>query len=143
MKQNPKRRKSSTSKPNENFHSSISHLPRSEPVPAVNTSNGNGAADLETKLTQNALDRIANITKESPYDAEAKAAKQRELIPYETRIKEFRDMLAEKQVSAFNTWEQELNKISSDPRYLLLTAKERKQEFDRYTHGKCRHVFKL
>lgn len=39
------------------------------------------------------------------------------------------------QVSAFATWEQELNKISHDQRYLLLTAKERKQEFDRYTHG--------
>ncbi len=40
----------------------------------------------------------ANNTKESPYDAEAKAAKQRELIPYDTRIKQFREMLAEKQV---------------------------------------------
>ena len=39
------------------------------------------------------------------------------------------------QVSAFATWEQELNKISDDPRYSLLTVKERKQEFDRYTHG--------
>ncbi len=39
------------------------------------------------------------------------------------------------QVSAFATWEQELNKICCDQRYLLLTAKERKQEFDRYTHG--------
>lgn len=79
--------------------------------------------------------------KDSPLDAEAKAAKQRELIPYETRIQQFREMLAEKQVSAFNTWEQELNKISSDSRFLLLTAKERKQEFDRYTHGKNSRVF--
>lgn len=39
------------------------------------------------------------------------------------------------QVSAFATWEQEKNKISHDPRFALLTAKERKQEFDRYTHG--------
>lgn len=90
-------------------------------------------------------------------DAETKAAKQRELIPYDARIQQFREMLAEKQVcsieycslfkmvpsfqvSAFATWEQEISKISSDQRYLLLTAKERKQEFDRYTHGLYRRM---
>ena len=31
------------------------------------------------------------------------------------------------QVSAFSTWEKELHKIVFDPRYLLLTSKERKQ----------------
>ena len=31
-----------------------------------------------------------------------------------------------------------MNKISSDPRYSLLTVKERKQEFDRYTHGETK-----
>ena len=46
--------------------------------------------DNETKLIQN--------TKECAFEAEAKAAKQRELIPYETRIKQFCEMLAEKQV---------------------------------------------
>ena len=92
-----------------------------------------------------------HVNKESAHDAEAKAAKQRELIPYETRVQQFRDMLVEKevgisptaakhvflfiQVSAFTTWEQEMNKIVSDSRYSLLNAKERKQEFDRYTHG--------
>jgi hypothetical protein len=45
------------------------------------------------------------------------------------------DVCGSIQVSAFTTWEQELNKINSDSRYLLLTAKERKQEFDRYTFG--------
>jgi len=48
-------------------------------------------------LSQTTNERTNN-TKESPYDAEAKAAKQRELIPYDTRIKQFREMLAEKQV---------------------------------------------
>lgn len=36
------------------------------------------------------------------------------------------------QVSAFSTWEKELHKIVFDPRYLLLTSKERKQVFDQY-----------
>jgi transcription elongation regulator 1 len=35
-------------------------------------------------------------------------------------------------VSAFSTWEKELHKIVFDPRYLLLTSKERKQVFERY-----------
>jgi len=90
----------------------------------------------EKILLQNLADpnRNERITTQ---DAESKAAKQRELVPYETRLKQFREMLAEKQVSAFATWEQELNKISSDPRYSLLTVKERKQEFDRFTHERA------
>jgi len=35
-------------------------------------------------------------------------------------------------VSAFSTWEKELHKIVFDPRYLLLTSKERKQVFEQY-----------
>ena len=37
-----------------------------------------------------------------------------------------------RQVSAFSTWEKELHKIVFDPRYLLLTSRERKQVFDKY-----------
>ena len=36
------------------------------------------------------------------------------------------------QVSAFSTWEKELHKIVFDPRYLLLTSRERKQVFEQY-----------
>ncbi|CAF3665637.1 unnamed protein product [Adineta steineri] len=116
---------------------------KSDSIPIINSLNNNENIDNEIKLIQNMNERSINSnnnninTKESPYDAESKAAKQRELIPYETRIKQFREMLAEKQVSAFATWEQELNKINCDSRYLLLTAKERKQEFDRYTHERA------
>jgi len=35
-------------------------------------------------------------------------------------------------VSAFSTWEKELHKIVFDPRYLLLTSRERKQVFEKY-----------
>ncbi|CAF2676953.1 unnamed protein product [Rotaria sp. Silwood2] len=109
---------------------------KSDLILTTNTLNGNENHDNDTKILQNTTERLNN-TQESTYEAEAKAAKQRELIPYETRIKQFREMLAEKQVSAFATWEQEKNKIVYDPRYSLLTAKERKQEFDRYTHERA------
>ncbi|XP_017786660.1 PREDICTED: transcription elongation regulator 1 isoform X2 [Nicrophorus vespilloides] len=65
-------------------------------------------------------------------EAEVRASKERALIPLETRIKSFKEMLAEKDVSAFRTWEKELHKIVFDHRYLLLTSKERKQVFEKY-----------
>ena len=41
------------------------------------------------------------------------------------------------QVSAFSTWEKELHKIVFDPRYLLLTSKERKQVFEKYVKDRA------
>ena len=35
-------------------------------------------------------------------------------------------------MSAFSTWEKELPKIVFDPRFLLLTQKERKQCFEKF-----------
>ncbi|CAF0964011.1 unnamed protein product [Adineta ricciae] len=110
---------------------------KSDTIPTLNTSSSNETINNEVKLVQTLSDRSVNVAKESVQDAEAKATKLRESLSSEARIKQFREMLAEKQVSAFATWEQELNKISSDPRYLLLTAKERKQEYDRYTHERA------
>lgn len=40
-------------------------------------------------------------------------------------------------VSAFSTWEKELHKIVFDPRYLLLTSKERKQVFEKYVKDRA------
>ncbi|XP_036361332.1 transcription elongation regulator 1 isoform X5 [Octopus sinensis] len=70
--------------------------------------------------------------KEAAIEAEVQAARQRAIVPLEIRMKQFRDMLAEKEVSAFSTWEKELHKIVFDTRYLLLTSKERKQVFEQY-----------
>ncbi|XP_051959947.1 transcription elongation regulator 1-like [Xyrauchen texanus] len=69
--------------------------------------------------------------------AEVKAARDRALVPLEARTNQFRDMLLERGVSAFSTWDKELHKIVFDPRYLLLNPKERKQVFDQYvkTHA--------
>merc|ERR1712024_161215 len=91
-----------------------------------NTSNG--GANNNAKSVKN---------KEAAMEAEVKAARERQLVPLEQRMKQFRDLLKEKEISAFSTWEKELHKIVFDPRYLLLTSKERKQVFDRYVRERA------
>lgn len=76
--------------------------------------------------------KTIDIGKEAAIEAEVRAAKERAIVPLDIRIKSFKEMLAEKDVSAFSTWEKELHKIVFDPRYLLLTSKERKQVFEKY-----------
>merc|ERR1711971_769679 len=64
-------------------------------------------------------------------------ARERAMVPLETRMLQFRGLLEEKQVSAFSSWEKELSKIVFDPRYLLLTSKERKTVFDKYVRERA------
>ncbi|KAJ8254697.1 hypothetical protein GJAV_G00196170 [Gymnothorax javanicus] len=73
-----------------------------------------------------------DLEKDAAMEAEMKAARDRAVVPLEARMKQFRDMLLERAVSAFSTWEKELHKIVFDPRYLLLNPKERKQVFEQY-----------
>merc|ERR1719445_2982426 len=75
--------------------------------------------------------------KESAIEAEVKAARERAVVPLEIRMSQFRQLLEDKQISAFSTWEKELHKIVFDPRYLLLTSKERKQVFDKFTRERA------
>lgn len=78
------------------------------------------AENLDEKI------QVVNLTSEKKIDlvkdgvaeAEAKAAKERQIVPLEIRVKQFKDMLKEKEVSAFSTWEKELHKIVFDPRYV-------------------------
>jgi len=70
--------------------------------------------------------------KEAAIEAEVKAARERANVPLEKRMTQFKALLEEKKISAFSTWEKELHKIVFDPRYLLLTSKERKQVFEKY-----------
>ncbi|TKS90296.1 Transcription elongation regulator 1-like protein [Collichthys lucidus] len=49
------------------------------------------------------------------------------LLPLNIRVAHFREMMLERGVSAFSTWEKELHKMVFDPRYLLLTSEQRKQ----------------
>lgn len=67
------------------------------------------------------------LKEKTAIEAEAKAARERATIPMEIRLKQFREMLVESNVSAFSTWEKELHKIVFDQRYLLLTSNERKK----------------
>lgn len=76
---------------------------------------------------QAAARRQIEVGKEAAIEAEVRAARERATIPLDLRMRQFRDMLTEKEVSAFSTWEKELHKIVFDARYLLLTSKERKQ----------------
>ncbi|NWU88951.1 TCRGL protein, partial [Upupa epops] len=62
--------------------------------------------------------------------------------PLEERITHFRDMLLERGVSAFSTWEKELHKIVFDPRYLLLNPDERKQIFEQFVKTRVREEYK-
>ncbi|XP_076363831.1 transcription elongation regulator 1-like isoform X2 [Tachypleus tridentatus] len=89
----------------------------------------------ETTVTQSQENKVAedqNNKKTGRIDIGKEAAKERAAVPLEIRMKQFRDMLAEKEVSAFSTWEKELHKIVFDPHYLLLTSRERKQVFEKY-----------
>ncbi|XP_049598678.1 transcription elongation regulator 1 isoform X4 [Syngnathus scovelli] len=74
----------------------------------------------------------ADTEKEAVMEAELRAARERAVVPLESRMTQFKDMLLERGVSAFSTWDKELHKIVFDPRYLLLNPKERKQVFDQY-----------
>ncbi|NWU19471.1 TCRGL protein, partial [Dyaphorophyia castanea] len=62
--------------------------------------------------------------------------------PLEERITHFRDMLLERGVSAFSTWEKELHKMVFDPRYLLLNPEERRQIFEQFVKTRIREEYK-
>lgn len=77
---------------------------RSDAPVTLNPSNGSETESTEMKVLQTITDSSKNErpngTKETALEAEVKASKQRELITYETRIKQFHEMLAEKQVTS-------------------------------------------
>lgn len=105
-------------------------LEEGEEGAAEGTEAQNGAT--ETKTEEPIMTALRAQGKESAMEAELRAAKERAAIPLDVRMQRFRDMLVEKEVSAFSTWEKELHKIVFDSRYLLLTSKERKQVFEKY-----------
>ncbi|BFY97387.1 hypothetical protein BsWGS_00433 [Bradybaena similaris] len=95
---------------------------------------------VETEVKDDSKDggpKQIDVGKEAAIEAEVQAARQRAIVPLEARMKQFRDMLAEKEVSAYSTWEKELHKIVFDQRYLLLTSRERKQAFEQYVKDRA------
>lgn len=105
-------------------------LEEGEEGAAEGTEAQNGATEMKTE--EPIMTALRAQGKESAMEAELRAAKERAAIPLDVRMQRFRDMLVEKEVSAFSTWEKELHKIVFDSRYLLLTSKERKQVFEKY-----------
>lgn len=105
-----------------------------------NTANGGNSLKAISKSLLSASGSKCNtlfLGKDAAMEAEVKAARERQLVPLEQRMSQFRDLLTEKQISAYSTWEKELHKIVFDPRYLLLTSKERKQVFDKYVRERA------
>ncbi|XP_069543520.1 transcription elongation regulator 1-like protein isoform X2 [Brachyistius frenatus] len=64
------------------------------------------------------------------------------LLPLELRIAHFREMMLERGVSAFSTWDRELHKMVFDPRYLLLTSDQRKQVFEQFVKSRVKEEYK-
>ncbi|GBM20053.1 Transcription elongation regulator 1 [Araneus ventricosus] len=91
----------------------------------------------KTVKVKNETKNNINPGKQSAIDAELAAAKERAQISLDVRMKQFRELLIQRNVSAFSTWEKELHKIVFDPRYLLITSKERKQVFEKYVKDRA------
>uniref|UniRef100_A0A8D2IX61 Transcription elongation regulator 1-like protein n=1 Tax=Varanus komodoensis TaxID=61221 RepID=A0A8D2IX61_VARKO len=100
--------------------------------------------DNGTKTKRNKLEDPQNA-KLGKFKGEEKTVKTSEhqiMLSLEERITHFRDMLLERRVSAFSTWEKELHKIVFDPRYLLLNSEERKQVFEQFVKTRIKEEYK-
>ncbi|XP_032889549.1 transcription elongation regulator 1-like protein [Amblyraja radiata] len=97
---------------------------------------------MKTKRNKTEQPEIANPAKEEMDGKNLGNTPHRTIVPLEERINHFRDMLLERGVSAFSTWEKELHKIVFDPRYLLLNPEERKQIFEQFIKARIKEEYK-
>ena len=77
---------------------------------------GGDIQDFNVMIIKNDTKKKVGTVKDAAIEAEVRADRERAMVPLETRMKQFRDLLEEKQISAFSTWEKELYKIFFDPR---------------------------
>lgn len=70
-------------------------------------------------------------------ESERKLAMMKAGKSLETRQQEFKEMLLERGVSAFSTWDKELPKFVFDPRYMLLNTRERKACFESFIRSRA------
>ncbi|XP_034539199.1 transcription elongation regulator 1 isoform X6 [Notolabrus celidotus] len=105
---------------------------KEEPELAIATEENQDEEPTKAKKRKKEDVKEPDSEKEAAMEAELRAARERAIVPLEARMTQFREMLLERGVSAFSTWDKELHKIVFDPRYLLLNPKERKQVFDQY-----------
>lgn len=99
-------------------------------------SNNGSNCSVITKSNASTPKTVVVKPKEDTSAIEKEAAKKREIIPYEERVKTFREMLDEKNIDPTSTFQGQLAKIVFDPRYLLLTSAERRKTFERYCSEK-------
>ncbi|KFP03732.1 Transcription elongation regulator 1-like, partial [Calypte anna] len=110
----------------------------------VSSCPGDENDDLSIKTKRNKTEdgQAAEQGKAEEEEKAEEAAAGQGSAPLEERITRFRDMLLERGVSAFSTWEKELHKIVFDPRYLLLNSEERKQIFEQFVKTRIREEYK-
>ncbi|NXV48879.1 TCRGL protein, partial [Uria aalge] len=108
----------------------------------VSSCPGDENDDLSIKTKRNKTED-SQAADQGKAETEEKEETARQVTPpLEERITHFRDMLLERGVSAFSTWEKELHKIVFDPRYLLLNPEERKQIFEQFVKTRIREEYK-
>ncbi|POI29521.1 hypothetical protein CIB84_006729, partial [Bambusicola thoracicus] len=116
---------------------------------SVSSCPGDENDDLSIKIKRNKTEdcQVADQGKAGTEEKNGKPSAAEVTPPLEERITHFRDMLLERGVSAFSTWEKELHKIVFDPRYLLLNSEERKQVsvtliFEQFVKTRIREEYK-
>ncbi|XP_009635651.1 transcription elongation regulator 1-like protein [Egretta garzetta] len=102
----------------------------------------NDDLSIKTKRNKTEDSQAAEQGKAGTEEKKEDSSAPRLTPPLEERITHFRDMLLERGVSAFSTWEKELHKIVFDPRYLLLNSEERKQIFEQFVKTRIREEYK-
>ncbi|XP_016889464.1 transcription elongation regulator 1-like protein [Cynoglossus semilaevis] len=63
-------------------------------------------------------------------------------LPLDLRKTHFTEMMLERGVSAFSSWDKELHKMVFDPRYLLLTSDQRKKVFAQFVKSRMKDEFR-
>uniref|UniRef100_A0A2I3RZ99 Transcription elongation regulator 1-like protein n=1 Tax=Pan troglodytes TaxID=9598 RepID=A0A2I3RZ99_PANTR len=117
-------------------------------APATDNSDGSSSEDnREDQDVKTKRNRTEGCGSPKPEEAKREDKGTRTpppqiLLPLEERVTHFRDMLLERGVSAFSTWEKELHKIVFDPRYLLLNSEERKQIFEQFVKTRIKEEYK-
>lgn len=108
----------------------MSHALHQLVISVVKKVEDNGEED-ESKNNKKAAPATTTIDhgKDSAIEAEVKAARERAIVPLETRIKSFKDMLAEKDVLYFSS-------ISYLSLYIIFTSNFFIFRFLHLAHGK-------
>ncbi|KAM5140690.1 transcription elongation regulator 1-like protein [Mantella aurantiaca] len=94
------------------------------------------------KIKRNKTEDSNTTEQVSMEEKSEQSSSLKEVPSLDERMTCFRNMLLERGVSAFSTWEKELHKIVFDPRYLLLNSEERKQVFEQFVKTRIKEEYK-